>query len=295
MVPARHSRGFTLIEMSVVLVIIGFIVAAIITGRDLIKSSGIRATISQIDRYNSAVAAFTDKYGYIPGDILSTKAQSYGLYYCSGASSNTISCGNGNGLLQGSTAISPTNFATGGTLMGENLMFFLHLSQTGLIDGSYGASGADVTISGATPTGGSSSSIPAVTVATTIKTTGEILPAAKLGAGNFISVGSAGNLNYYILAGISAINTSGAVTATNNLSPVDAYMIDSKTDDGLPATGTVYAIDPTSTVLSAANGTGLTTASPAATHCVNSGIYNTGNSTYASALVCSLTFQMSVH
>ncbi len=51
---AQRREGFTLIEMSVVLVIIGLIVGGILVGRDRVRAAEVRAEISQIGKYNSA-------------------------------------------------------------------------------------------------------------------------------------------------------------------------------------------------------------------------------------------------
>ena len=44
-----QERGFTLIELSIVLVIIGLIVGGVLVGQDLIRAAQVRATISQIE------------------------------------------------------------------------------------------------------------------------------------------------------------------------------------------------------------------------------------------------------
>jgi len=62
------TSGFTLIELSIVLVIIWLIIGGVLTGQDLIKSAEIRAQISQIEKYNTAVNAFKLKYNCTPGD-----------------------------------------------------------------------------------------------------------------------------------------------------------------------------------------------------------------------------------
>jgi prepilin-type N-terminal cleavage/methylation domain-containing protein len=50
---AALTAGFTLIELSIVLVIIGLIVGGVLVGQDLVKAAGVRATISQIEKFNT--------------------------------------------------------------------------------------------------------------------------------------------------------------------------------------------------------------------------------------------------
>jgi prepilin-type N-terminal cleavage/methylation domain-containing protein len=73
------ERGFTLIELCIVLVIIGLIVGGVLVGRDLISAAAVRAQVSQIEKYNTAVNTFRAKYGALPGDISATAAAQFGL------------------------------------------------------------------------------------------------------------------------------------------------------------------------------------------------------------------------
>jgi len=90
--PIRYAvhlgkQGFTLLEFSIVLVIIGLIIGAIMVGKDLIRTAENRAFFSQIEKYNSAVNTFKLKYNCLPGDC--ANGTSYGF------SRN----GNGNGFV----------------------------------------------------------------------------------------------------------------------------------------------------------------------------------------------------
>lgn len=64
----RTSYGFTLLEIAIVLVIAGLLAGGILVGRELIHAAEIRATLTQLERFNAAVNTFKGKYGCLPGD-----------------------------------------------------------------------------------------------------------------------------------------------------------------------------------------------------------------------------------
>jgi prepilin-type N-terminal cleavage/methylation domain-containing protein len=76
---ASGRRGFTLIELSIVLVIIGLLVGGVLVGQDLIRSAAVRATVRQIEKYNQSVNAFRGKYNAIPGDMNAATAANFGF------------------------------------------------------------------------------------------------------------------------------------------------------------------------------------------------------------------------
>jgi prepilin-type N-terminal cleavage/methylation domain-containing protein len=77
----RHpkNQGFTLIELSIALIIIGLIVGGILVGQDMINAAATRAQIAQIEKYQTAANTFYTKYGYLPGDIPAIPAAQFGL------------------------------------------------------------------------------------------------------------------------------------------------------------------------------------------------------------------------
>ena len=218
-----RSSGFTLIEMAIVLVIIGLIVGGVLVGNDLVRAAGVRAQISQIEKYNQAVNTFVGKYNALPGDLNSGVATQFGFT----ARGTVAGQGDGNGMLQGRGTI-VSGAQQGGS---ETGLFWVDLSTANgnnlnLIDGSF----SSATISG-----------PAVAVTTA--TMSKYLPSAKLGKGNYVYVGSFNDdgINYWGISAVSGISTVEALTSTPGLSVTQAYSIDTKIDDGMPLTGTVVA------------------------------------------------------
>ena len=67
MAKIRNSRGFSLIEMAIVLVIIGLIIAAIIKGQDLMVNSRAKQLVSTANAWKIAAFGYMDRNGKFPG------------------------------------------------------------------------------------------------------------------------------------------------------------------------------------------------------------------------------------
>ncbi len=76
----NNTKGFSLIELSIVLIIIGLLIAGITGGASLIRSAELRSTISEIRNYQTAVNAFYTEKGYLPGTIQGSSNQMSLLY-----------------------------------------------------------------------------------------------------------------------------------------------------------------------------------------------------------------------
>ena len=129
MLRKTHSQaGFTLIELSIVLVIIGLIVGGILTGQSLIHTAELKNQMKQMSDYQVAFNTFQVKYNCIPGDCANA-TQFFGTTDSFG---NTINNGNGNGLIDTNSGTSYDNGASwsGSTEMGGA---FQQLAMAGLI------------------------------------------------------------------------------------------------------------------------------------------------------------------
>jgi prepilin-type N-terminal cleavage/methylation domain-containing protein len=65
----EQNRGFSLIELSIALVIIGLITGAVLKGQSLIDSSRITDAIQISEDMSTAVKAFKERYRMLPGDM----------------------------------------------------------------------------------------------------------------------------------------------------------------------------------------------------------------------------------
>jgi prepilin-type N-terminal cleavage/methylation domain-containing protein len=93
------NSGFSLVELSVTLVIVGLLAAGITGGMHLMQSAKIDKMVSEITGYNKAVENFRLKYNAWPGDM--PNAQTYwGLYAFPATPEGTVN-GDGNERISG--------------------------------------------------------------------------------------------------------------------------------------------------------------------------------------------------
>jgi prepilin-type N-terminal cleavage/methylation domain-containing protein len=85
------QRGFTLIEMSISLVIIGLLIAAVLKGQSLIDAARVDAAISKSKDLAAAVTEFKKRYRLYPGDMPAPPV--------AGLIAGCIAGGNGNGQI----------------------------------------------------------------------------------------------------------------------------------------------------------------------------------------------------
>lgn len=218
---SKTKKGFTLLELSIVMVIIGLIVGGVLVGRDLIKATELRATIRQVDKLSASVNTFRTKFNALPGDITRTQSSSFGLLTL--GTSSITGMQDGNGLIEAGIQGNPTGPS------GETLLFWRHLSDAGLIDGQFGLTGNSLI---ATTTG---------QVTDVVTQVEESLPSTKLTPVNSIIAYSSDDMNYFQLLPIILINSQSYTAGQSGLTPIDAFNIDVKLDNGMPMSGTVQA------------------------------------------------------
>lgn len=64
----NHQSGFTLVELAIVLVIIGLILAAVLKGQEMIQNAKVKNVVNDLKSVSVAYYAYQDRYKAIPGD-----------------------------------------------------------------------------------------------------------------------------------------------------------------------------------------------------------------------------------
>lgn len=117
-----HQRGFTLIEIAIVLVIIGLLLGGVLKGQELITSARVRNLISAQDGVKAAFFGFQDRFRAYPGDYSQASQNIPTVTTSSCLANNGNGNGDGNGLIDTSM---------------ESILAWEHLSKAGFITGTY--------------------------------------------------------------------------------------------------------------------------------------------------------------
>ncbi|MES2983882.1 MAG: prepilin-type N-terminal cleavage/methylation domain-containing protein [Pseudomonadota bacterium] len=208
----RASAAFTLVEIAVVLSIIGLLVGAVIGGVKLVRQSEIQTIIGDSTKYYNAFVQFKQQYGGYPGDIVDARD-----FFGTTANGVTVNNGDNNNTVTGA----------------EAYQAWLQLVLAKLVNGNF---------TGAASGGGA---VPGTNV-----------PKGRINTSGWSfenNTASAGNSIWYAQDLGNMLSFGGTVPAATTQGPVittlEAAQVDAKMDDGLPATGRVVALKPTTSVI----------------------------------------------
>ncbi len=100
-IPMMRIKGFTLIEIAIVIVIIGLIIGSVIKGTSLISGAKVSNAITLAQDLSVAVNAFKQQYHMLPGDLLVTTELPNLRIECKSGSKK----GNNNGLIDANESL----------------------------------------------------------------------------------------------------------------------------------------------------------------------------------------------
>lgn len=218
-------KGFSLVELSIVLVILGLLVGGVLSGQSLIRAAELRATGTEYQRYLTAVGSFRDKYFALPGDMNNATQFWATAGTCPGnnaSPSTTAATCNGDG--DGQITLTNAN-------SNEVFRFWQHLANAGLVEGSYSGVANSATAAAAESRLGWN--VPASKLSNA-GWTPQYIGSVAINSASGLFEGDYGNLWYY--GAVSAANLTGDPSI---LKPEEAWNIDTKLDDGKPGTGRI--------------------------------------------------------
>lgn len=196
------EKGFTLVELAIVMIIIGLLIGGILKGQELIANAALTSTVTQIKSIDAATSAFKDKYNSFPGDMTNPTAR---IPACAAAPCSNA--GNGNGRLE---------TVPDSAQAGEENAFWAQLTAADVLSSSGTNLAAE--IDGNFFTGGySTGAVGDFSLADQTVT---------YRGGHYLGLGASATGDY-------------TAAGQEGLTPNEAARIDTKIDDGSPNTGSV--------------------------------------------------------
>jgi len=130
----KNEKGFTLVELAVVMVIIGLLVGGILKGQEMIANAQVTSTVAQLKAIDAATGTFVDIYDAFPGDMVNAANR---LANCAGACAP--------GAADGDSRLEVVPLGAAGA---EESAYFLQLEAADLVSGVNVAGFMDSKISG---------------------------------------------------------------------------------------------------------------------------------------------------
>ncbi len=117
----NKQKGFTLVEIAIVMVIIGLLLGGVLKGQEVITNAKLKRAVNDFNGVTAAIYSYQDRYQAIPGD------DSAAVTHLLITPGNPGYNGSGNGAIGGA-------FNSGGTT-NESRLFWMHLRNAELVGG----------------------------------------------------------------------------------------------------------------------------------------------------------------
>ncbi len=114
------KKGFTLVELAIVLIVIGIILGAVLKGQELVFNAKVKRVVGQVKELTAAAYTYMDKYGALPGDDPTASSRW-----------SSATDGDGDGTIDGGRCNSLTE---------ESCQVYVHLRYANIISGNAAAS-----------------------------------------------------------------------------------------------------------------------------------------------------------
>lgn len=129
----KKQGGFTLVEIAIVLVIVGLLLAGVLKGQELIESSRIKNMAKDMSSMTAVVTSYQDRYRGLPGDDL-TALNIADRGWTSAPALTAVAIGTPNNLI-GAAASDPF-LNTAAAILLENRQAIRALRYAGFLEGN---------------------------------------------------------------------------------------------------------------------------------------------------------------
>ncbi len=220
------QKGFTLVELSIVIVIIGLIVAGVTAGQSLVKQAQLRSVIGEQEQVKASVNAFLLEYNGVPGDLINASA-----YWPAAMTDGCQKLGTGNSIDVECNGDGNKKILIAAGTTGEMYIAWKHLQLASLYPGSFVPTALIPGIIGG--------NIPASKFSGVGITFGYDDATSDMTAGDGATTNGRDLGRNIILFG--AVQAAGTGLANGTAFSVpQAYALDVKADDGSPVSGVMY-------------------------------------------------------
>ncbi len=211
-----NNRAFSLVELSVTLIIIGLLAVGIVAGSRLLNTTALNKDISNLEKYKTSVVSFISTYRQYPGDFAKA-AQFFGNNCLGDNGGSDICSGDGDGLIE-----SPAEFSK----------FWLHLKAANIVNPEFTIS------SSSTPT--DEDIFPKTNYDNYGRYAAHHYSSFSRKSGSSLDIAVA-ERNYLVVGGLDIAADVSNMPLLGNLLPKDALRYDKKIDDAHPSEGNLIA------------------------------------------------------
>ncbi|HQU88166.1 MAG TPA: prepilin-type N-terminal cleavage/methylation domain-containing protein [Denitromonas sp.] len=127
--PRKYQRGFTLVEIAVVLVIIGLLLGGVLKGQELINNAKVKSLVQEFNNVSTMIYGYQDRFRFLPGDDPQV------VNHVNGTLATTPASSIGNSRIDGTWNST--------TATDESFLFWQHVRLAGLATGSTIITAAD--------------------------------------------------------------------------------------------------------------------------------------------------------